>query len=382
MRMSRLFFRTLRDTPSEADLVSYGLLLRGGFVQQVGAGLFDLLPLGLRVKRKIEAVLRSELDALGAQEVSFPLVQPAELWRRSGRWQSVGEEMARLSDRAGRELCLGMTHEEVAADAARQSVRSYRQLPVTLYQIGPKFRDEPRSRGGLIRTREFTMNDAYSFHTDAESLEVTYREMHGAYTRIFARLDLPVVAVESDLGMMGGSGAHEFMVLTLVGEDTLLLCTRCDYKANRQVARFGKPSVPAEAVKGVELVATPETKTIEALADLLNVPKSRTAKAVFLVAEVETEENEVQERFVFALLRGDMALSEAKLGALLGSSLSTYGSPHSLRPATEEEIRRVGAEPGYASPLGLTGDVLLVVDDAVTTSPNLVAGANKAGITC
>ncbi len=394
MRMSQLFFRTLRDTPAEADTAGHSLLLRGGFVQQLGAGLFDLLPLGLRVKRKVEAVIREELDALGAQEVLFPLVQPADLWERSGRWRGVGGEMARFTDRAGRALCLGMTHEEVAADAARHAVRSYRQLPVTLYQIGTKFRDEPRARGGLIRLREFTMNDAYSFHADAQSLEVMYREMYAAYRRIFSRLGLSVVAVESDMGMMGGdsdgdaeaSGAHEFMVLTPIGEDTLLLCTECDYKANRQVARFRKPNVNAEEVKEVERVETPGTKTIEALADLLNVPKSRTAKAVFFVAEPAAEpiaepvaeseaQEEVRARFVFALLRGDMTLSETKLSAKLGAHIGA----HSLRPATEEEIRSVGAEPGYASPLSLTGDVLLVVDDAVTLSPNLVAGANRAG---
>ena len=382
MRMSRLFSRTLRDAPAEADTAGHSLLLRGGFIQQIGAGLFDLSPLGLRVKRKVEAVIREELDALGAQEVGFPLVQPADLWERSGRWRSVGGEMVRFTDRSGRALCLGMTHEEVAADAARHTVRSYRQLPVTLYQIGSKFRDEPRARGGLIRTREFTMNDAYSFHADAQSLEVTYREMYAAYTRIFARLGLSAVAVESDMGMMGGdadegaSGAHEFMVLTPIGEDTLLLCTGCDYKANRQVARFRKPSVSAEEVKAVELVETPGTKTIEALADLLNVPKSRTAKAVFFVASVaEAKTQEEMRHFVFALLRGDMTLNETKLSARLGARIGA----HSLRPATEEEIRGVGAEPGYASPIGIAGDVLLVVDDAVTTSPNLVAGANKAG---
>ncbi len=377
MRMSRLFFRTLRDAPAEADTANYRLLLRGGFIQQVGAGLFDLSPLGLRVKRKIEAVLREELDALGAQEVSFPLVQPADLWRRSGRWHSVGGEMVRFRDRAGRALCLGMTHEEAAADIARHTVRSYRQLPVTLYQIGPKFRDEARARGGLIRTREFTMNDAYSFHADAQSLEATYRQMYAAYERIFARLGLPVVAVESDMGMMGGSaegtsGAHEFMVLTPIGEDTLLLCTQCDYKANRQVARFRKASAPAEALKEIALVETPDTKTIDALADLLKIPPSRTAKAVFFVAALKSRETQ---RFVFALLRGDMALSETKLSA----GLNTLIGAHSLRPATEAEIRRVGAEPGYASPIGVAEEVMLVVDDIVTTSPNLVAGANRAG---
>ena len=375
--MSRLFFRTLRDTPAEADTASHALLLRGGFIQQVGAGLFDLLPLGLRVKRNVEATIRTELDALGAQEVSFPLVQPADLWQRSGRWRSVDAAMVRFRDRAGRDMCLGMTHEEVAADAARHTVRSYRQLPVTLYQIGAKFRDEARSRGGLIRTREFTMNDAYSFHADAASLEATYSEMYAAYMRIFTRLGLPVVAVMSDLGMMGGRGAHEFMALTPTGEDTLLLCSECDYKANRQVAQFGKPGVPAEEAKEVALVETPGTKTIEALADLLNVPKSRTAKAIFFVAEMAAgqEVEGAQARFIFALLRGDMALSETKLSNRLHAHLGA----HRLRPATEDEVRRVGAEPGYASPIGVAEEVLLVVDDAVTTSPNLVAGANRAG---
>lgn len=367
MRASRLFFTTLRDTPAGADSRGHQLLLRAGYIRQLGAGLFDYLPLGLRVKHKVEHIIRQEMNAVGGQEVSLPLVQPAELWQRSGRWDDIDESMVRFTDRAGREACLAMTHEEAAADLARQVVSSYRQLPALLYQLQSKFRDEPRARGGLIRVREFTMKDAYSFDRDEAGLEASYGRLYKAYERVFARCGLEVVAVESDPGMMGGSGGHEFMTLLDIGEDTLLLCSRCDYRANQEVATFRKLGAPVEERQDLEAVATPGARTIEALSRYLGVTRGRTAKAVLFVARVGDGE-----RFVFAVVRGDMELNETKLKNVLGATR--------LRPATPEEIRRTGAEPGYASPIGINrAGVTVVVDDAVPISPNLVAGANREG---
>ena len=369
MRMSALLFQSLREAPAEAELASHRLLLRGGFVRQVAAGIFDYLPLGVRVLSKLEAILREEMSALGAQEVRLPVVQPAELWQKTGRWDSIGPDLARFQDRNGRDYCLGMTHEEVATDLVAGTVQSHRQLPVLIYQLQTKFCDEPRPRGGLLRTREFTMKDAYSFHADEADLDLTYQRVMDAYFRIFERCGVEVVAVASDTGMMGGSGAHEFMLLTPVGEDTLLLCSNCDYKANRQVATFRKTDLEPEDLLPIKEVATPGTTTISALATFLKVPEAKTAKAVFFMAELESGES----TFVFALLRGDMTLNETKLSQQLRAK--------TLRPATLEEIRAVGTEPGYASPVGLERSrFTLVADDAVTRAPNLVAGANKVGV--
>ena len=368
MRLSQYLHHTLREAPAEADTEGHALLLRGGYVRQVGAGLFSYTPLGLRVKRRIERILREEMDALGALEVSLPVVQPAELWRESGRWDEVGDEMARFTDRAGRDVCLAMTHEEAATHLVRGMVRSYRQLPLAIYQLQTKFRDEPRSRGGLLRVREFTMKDAYSFHTSEEDLDAFYQRMHAAYLRVFERCGLEAVAVKSDMGMMGGSGADEFMALLPVGEDTIILCDACGYRANRQVARTRKPELPAGEPSQMEEVATPGAATIEQLADYLGVPAAATAKAVFLTGTFTGGE----ERLVFAVVRGDTDLNETKLA-------NAVGSTH-LRTATEEEIRRVGAEPGYASPVGITReDVIVVIDESVAYAPGLVAGANRVG---
>ena len=224
MRMSKLFFQTLREAPADADVRSHQLMLRAGLVRQVAAGIFEYLPLGLRAKKKIEAILREEMDAIGGQEIVMPVVQPADLWKRTGRWYEIGDDLARLTDRGGRELVLGMTHEEVITELAAGVISSYRQLPVMLYQVQTKFRDEPRPRGGLIRVREFTMKDGYSFHASYASLDHYYPLVYQAYFNIFGRAGLDVIAVESDTGMMGGTMAHEFMALTEVGEDTLLIC--------------------------------------------------------------------------------------------------------------------------------------------------------------
>lgn len=368
MRLTQYLHHTLREAPTEADTEGHALLLRGGYVRQVGAGLFGFTPLGLRVKLRIERILREEMDALGALEMSLPLVQPAELWRESGRWDEIGDEMARFTDRAGRDVCLAMTHEEAATQLVRGMVQSYRQLPVALYQLQTKFRDEPRSRGGLLRVREFTMKDAYSFHASEEDLDDFYQRMHAAYLRVFERCGLEVVAVESDMGMMGGSGAHEFMALLPVGEDTIILCDACGYKANRQVARTRKPELLADEATPLEEVATPGAATIEQLAAYLGVPASATAKAVFLTGTFVGGE----ERLVFAIVRGDTDLNETKLANAIGST--------HLRAATEDEIRSVGAEPGYASPVGIRREsVTVVVDELVARAAGLMAGANRVG---
>ncbi len=371
MRMSRLFFRTLREVPADAESASHRLLLRAGLVHQLAAGIFDFLPLGQRVKAKIEAIMREEMDAIGGQEVSLPLVHPAELWQRSGRWHQIGDDMARFTDRNGRAYCLAMTHEEAMAELVQQVVRSYRQLPLLLYQIQTKFRDEPRPRGGLIRVREFTMKDAYSFDRDQAGLDAFYPRIYQAYFNIFRRCGLDVMAVESDTGMMGGSMAHEFMALTPVGEDTLLLCDACGYRANRQVARFRKPEPPQVPPLLREEVHTPGVDTIAGLARYLGIPEAETAKAIFLVAEMQEEgAGERREQFIFAVVRGDMELNETKLANAVGA--------RRLRPATHQEIRAIGAEPGYGSPVGIDrSQALVVVDDLVVHSPNLVAGANR-----
>lgn len=366
MRMTRLFSQTLRDAPADAETASHQLLLRAGFIRPLAAGSFSLLPLGQRAVDKITAIIREEMDAIGGQQISMPVVHPADLWKESGRWGQIGPELTRFKDRADRDMVLAMTHEEVIADLVRKEIRSYRQLPALLYQIQTKWRDEPRPRAGLIRVREFTMKDSYSLDADEAGLDEQYEAHYYAYFNIYARCGLPVVAVQSDVGMMGGAMAHEYMYLTPVGEDTLLLCDECGYMANREVARFAKGAPAAEAPLPVEQVATPDTTTIEALAALLNIPAARTAKAFFQVATLA----DGAERFVLAIVRGDHEVNEVKLANAVGAK--------ALRPATEAEIVAVGAVPGYGSAVGLTGDALVIVDDAAT-APNLVAGANEAG---
>jgi len=369
MRMSHLFSETLREAPSEAEVTSHRLLLRAGFIRQIATGIFSYLPLGQRTARKIEQIMREEIDAIGGQEMDMPVVHPATLWQETGRWYKIGSELGRFKDKNERDMVLALTHEEVVTDLARREIKSYRQLPAIVYHIQTKWRDDPRPRAGLIRAREFVMKDSYTLDRDEAGLDRQYRLHYQAYFNIFNRCALPTIAVESDVGMMGGTMAHEFMYLSPIGEDTLLLCDNCGYKANRQIATFRKPQAAAEEPLPVERVATPEMKTIAGLADFLGVPKSRTAKAVFLVATF-SEGGEDTERFVFAVVRGDMDLSETKLANAVKAK--------ELRPAHDEEIVAVGAVPGYASPVGLDG-VLVVVDDAVVNSPNLVAGANEAG---
>jgi prolyl-tRNA synthetase len=363
--MSTMFGRTLREAPAGVEVEGHKLLLRAGFVRQLAAGVFSYLPLAKRSIRKIEDILREEMDAVGGQEVSMPVVQPADVWKRSGRYAATGRELVRLRDRRDREMVLAMTHEEIVAGLAAGEVDSYQRLPRLVYQIQTKFRDDPRPRAGLIRAREFTMKDAYSLDRDEEGLDVQYRTLGETYFGIFARCGLPVVAVGADVGIMGGSMSHEFMYLSPIGEDTILLCDACGYRANRQVAGFRKPLPEAEEQRPLEKIPTPDTDTIEALARSLRIPESRTAKAIFMVATIGDVE-----RFVFAVVRGDMELNETKLATAVGAS--------DLRPALQEEIRDIGAEPGYGSPLGVEG-ALVVADDAIVGSSNLVAGANEEG---
>lgn len=370
MRVSKLFFQTLREVPNDAETVSHQLMLRAGLIRQVAAGIFDYLPLGQIVKHKVEEIIREEMNKIDGQEVTLPVVHPAEIWQKSGRWYEIGDDMARLKDRNDRDMCLGMTHEEVIADLASQIIKSYRQLPTMLYQIQTKFRDEPRPRAGLIRVREFTMKDAYSFDRDQAGIDAFYPRIYQAYFDIFRRCGIDVVAVESDTGMMGGTMAHEFMALAPIGEDTLLLCDNCDYRANRQVATFQKPKAAAEEAAPLSEVETPNVNTIAALADFLQIEGVATAKAIFLMAEMQNDKGELYEQFVFAVIRGDMELNETKLTNAIKA--------RRVRPATPEEIKAVGAEPGYGSPIGIDrSDVLLLVDDLIPQSPNLVAGANR-----
>jgi len=363
MRLSHLFFATLRDDPADAEMASHRLLVRAGYVRQLGSGIYSLLPLGKRVNDRVEQIIREEQNRIGGQEMEMPVVHPADVWRASGRYDAIGPELTRFKDRNGRDMVLAMTHEEVVGILLADIVKSYRQLPMQVYHFQTKWRDEPRARGGLIRVREFVMKDAYSCDRDAAGLDVSYEAQHEAYVRTFERLGLKTIAVASDVGIMGGTQAHEFMVLNPAGEDVLVLCEACGYAANRQVARIPRPDPESEAPLPLEEVATPGTTTIALLAAFLGVPASRTAKAAFFVAG--------DGRLVTAIVRGDHEVNETKLANAVSASTG-------LRPATVEEIRAAGMEPGYGSPIGARGTTT-VVDELVARSPNLVAGANREG---
>ncbi len=367
MKLSRLFGTTLREAPTEAEVISHQLLLRAGFIRPLAAGIFSYLPLAQRTLVNIMRIIRAEMDAIGGQEISMPVVHPAELWQQTGRWDAIGAEMGRFTDRNNRAMALAMTHEEVVAALTKSEIRSYRQLPALVYQLQTKWRDDPRPRAGLIRVREFTMLDSYSLDATWEGLDAQYQAHYEAYFNIFRRCELPVVAVQSDTGMMGGQMAHEYMYLTPIGEDSLLFCDSCGYSANRQAARFSRPTPAAEAPLPLERVATPHASSIAELAAFLNIPAARTAKAVFFMAEPADGSPAF---LVFAVVRGDMEVNETKLANAVQA--------RDLRPATDVEIRAIGAEPGYASPVGLRG-ARVVVDELIPASPNLVAGANEIG---
>ncbi len=362
MRMSRLLGRQVKEVPKEAQTPSHVFLLRGGYVRPVSTGIYSLLPLGRRVTAKIEAILREEMSAVDGQEVLMPVVLPRELWEESGRYDGVGPELLRFADRNGKDLVLGMTHEEAVMHLTRTELTSWRQLPVMVYQIQTKYRDEARPRAGLIRVREFTMKDGYSFHASQADLDAYYDRVHAAYERIFARIGMPrVLSIESDTGMMGGSKAHEFMALSDHGEDTLFVNEAGTYRANREVATSGRTYARGEPAP-LTRVDTPGTQTIEEVAGLLGVTPAQTAKAVFYV--------HADTRLVFAVVRGDLEVNEAKLKRAVGSP--------TLEPAPPELIRSVGAEPGYASPVGVDPQAAhVVLDPSVAGSNNLVVGANE-----
>lgn len=362
MRMSNLFGRTLREAPADVELASHQLMLRAAMIRPLGAGLFTIMPIGWRVIRKVEQIIREEMDAIGGQEMYMPVVHPADIWKESGRWYQVGPEMGRFKDRGDRDMVLAMTHEEIVTDIARSDINSYRQMPQIVYHLQTKWRDEPRPRGGLIRTREFTMKDSYSFDVDDAGLDVAYRLHWEAYEKIFTRCGLDFVVVGADTGMMGGSASNEFMAFSPNGEDTILICENSDYAANREVATFKRDAPSTEELLPMTEIETPNTTTIDALAKLLDIPTSRTAKAVFYSAG--------SGKFIFVVIRGDLDVNETKLRKVIGEP--------TIVPATVEEIRAHGAEPGYGSPVGVR-DAVIVVDESARDARNLVAGANRVG---
>ncbi len=371
MRMSNMFSKTLREAPNGADCKGYEYLLRAGYIRQMGAGIFSLLPLGFRATTKIQSIVREEMNAIGAEEILMPLVNPADIWKETGRYYSIDKEMSRFQDRVGRDMVLAMTHEEAVTDIARGEIDSYKRLPLLVYQIQTKWRDDPRPRAGLIRVREFTMKDSYSFDKDYEGLDKVYRAHYKAYFRIYSRCGLPVIAVGADSGMMGGKVSHEYMYLSPIGEDTIITCPHCGYTANRQVATFQKEYFKEEE-KPIEKVATPEAKTIEELCAFLKIEARQTAKAVFMVGSFINDKNgEEEDKLIVAIVRGDMDVEESKLSNAIRAN--------ALRPAHEEEITACGMVPGFASPIGAKGNFITVVDDSVANSNNLVAGANEAG---
>lgn len=370
MRLSNLFSQTLRENPADAEFASHQLLVRAGFIRQLGSGIFTYMPLAYRVLERVKRILREEMEAIGGQELLMPVVQPADIWKESRRYYQIGSEMGRFTDCAGHEMVLAMTHEEAVSDLVRGVVHSYRQLPAIIYHLQTKWRDDPRPRAGLIRVREFLMLDSYSLDTDWQGLDARYKQHYEAYFRIFRRCGLPVVAVRSDRGMMGGEEAHEYMYLTPGGEDSLLFCDACGYSANRQAATTRKVEPAKEVWLPLEKVATPRVSSIDELTAFLNIPPARTAKAVFYMGLVEEDGGEQKWVFIFSVVRGDMEVNETKVANLVKAS--------DLRPATEDEIRSIGAVPGYASPLGLKG-VTVLVDELAAKSPNLVAGANEEG---
>ena len=363
MRMSKLVGKTIRENPRDATCASHKFLVRGAYVRQVSSGIFSLLPLGKRVTDKIEAIVREEMDAVGGQEVLMPVVLPAELWEESGRYESVGAELLRFKDRNDKDMLLAMTHEEAVVHLAKSELSSHKQLPAVLYQIQTKYRDEARPRAGMIRVREFTMKDAYSFHASWECLDGFYEKARQAYVRIFERVGLKeCLCIESDPGMMGGDVAHEFIALAECGEDVVFVSPDGSYMANREVASAAWNYGPKEEALPLEKVPTPGKKTIEEVAGFLGVEPEKTGKAVFYA--------DPDGGLVFAMIRGDFEVNEAKLRKILGVS--------ELVHADDDAIRSAGAEPGFASPLSLDASkVRIVVDASVAASSNLVVGANE-----
>ncbi|MGX9481494.1 proline--tRNA ligase [Veillonella sp. Ser01] len=363
MLATKLYAPTLREVPSDADVVSQQLMLRAGFMRKTANGLYSFLPLGWRSIKKIEAIVREEMDRASAQEIMMPILQPAEIWKESGRWNAYGAEMMRINDRHDNEFCLGPTHEEMITTLVKNEINSYRQLPVNLYQIQSKFRDERRPRYGLMRSREFIMKDAYSFDVDEAGLDESYKSMYDAYTRIFTRCGLTFRPVEADSGAIGGSGTHEFMAIAEAGEADIVYCTKCDYAANIEIGKPGVMKQEEEALQELSVVDTPNASTIEAVADMLNLPLEKTIKAVVF---------SIDGKVVLAIVRGDHEVNEVAVQhAVLGS----------VEPemATPEELEKVGLTAGFISPVGLkqTEEFAIVVDESVMESYNVCGGANK-----
>ena len=359
MRMTRMFGKTLRQDPAEAETPSYRLFLKGGLIHQVAAGVYAYLPIALRTIHKIEQIIREEMDAAGAQELKMPSLQPLELWDQTNRATDFGPNLMRLKDRRERDMVIAPTHEEVVTLLARLTVQSYRDLPMNVFQIQTKFRDEPRPRAGLIRVREFDMKDAYSFDADEEALDVTYRRMLTAYQNIYRRCGLPFMTVEADSGAIGGKDSHEFILPTESGEDLILFCANGDYAANVERAASRRAEMPGEDPLPLEEVHTPGIRTIQDLADFLALPAHRTLKAVFYASDGQ---------MVFVTVRGDLDVNEVKLRNLLHSG--------DLHIATDEEVKRAGLVAGSASAVGLQG-VKTVADQSIYEGGNFVVGANR-----
>jgi len=359
MRISKLFGKTQREVPAEAETISHQLLIKAGMINQVAAGVYSCLPLGWRVLKKIENIIRDEMDKAGGQELSMPVLQPLELWQKTGRDLAFGKSLFTLSDRRDRKLCLGPTHEEIITTLVSHNVKSYRDLPLLLYQIQTKFRDEPRPRAGLLRVREFAMKDLYSFDIDEDGLSQSYNKMLKAYQNIYVRCGLPALLVEADSGAIGGKDSHEFMVITESGEDEIVYCAHCKYAANVEKAQSIKSKIDSDKLLPLEEVATPDVATIDKVSQFLKVPQSHTLKAVFYVADG---------KLVFVVIRGDIEVNEVKLKNVLHC--------FELRLATETEIKEAGIVAGSASPIGISG-VKIIADKSITSGTNFVAGANK-----
>ena len=363
MRVSKLYAPTLREVPAEAEVVSHQLMLRAGFMRKAAGGIYTYLPLAWRVLKKIERIVREEMDAKGSQELLMPIVQPAEIWQESGRWDVYGAEMFRLQDRHNRCFCLGPTHEEMVTTLIRGDVRSYRQLPLSVYQIQNKYRDERRPRFGLMRGREFIMKDAYSFDRDEAGLDKSYQDMYDAYTNIFTRCGLNFRPVEADSGAIGGSGSHEFMVIADSGEAEIVFCTSCDYAANVEKAELFPLEAQEEAMLTKEEVVTPDCKTIADVCAYLKLPVDHSVKAVAYNSE---------KGLILCFVRGDHEVNEIKV-------INTCGVID-LEMATEEQLAAAGTVGGYMGPVGIDNKkVIVVVDATVMKMHNVCCGANKEG---
>ena len=362
MKASQMYAPTLREYPAEAELISHKLMMRAGLIRKAAGGIYSYLPLGWRTIRKIEQIIREEMDAKGGQEIMMPIMQPSEYWKESGRWAVYGDEMMRMKDRHGREFCLGPTHEEMITTLIRSELRSYKQLPLMLYQIQNKYRDEIRPRFGLMRSREFIMKDLYSFDKDIDGMNISYDKMYDAYSRIFTRCGLKFRPVEADNGAIGGGHSHEFTVLAPSGESSIAYCENCEYAASDEKAELKVIHAEAEEMKPLEKVSTPDCHTIEMVKDYLNVPIEKTIKAVAFQDD--------DGRLILAFVRGDHEVNEIKI-------LNAVEGALHLHMAEESAIADAGGCAGFMSPIGIKDGTIIVVDSSVMEMYNAVAGANE-----